>query len=373
MYKNPGKMMPIQYISLFSGAGGLDEGLHGAGYTPLFCCEIDKYARSSLANWTTLRETKPIIWDDVTTVNLDTLKTELNLKPGELPLLAGGPPCQSFSLIGKRGSIDDDRGQLLYQMVRFAKEFLPKVVLVEQVKGLKSAKGADGKAGGALSFLLDEFHELGYLTSVKILKTSDYGVPQHRERLFIVASKSERFDFPHKTHGAAPIDEGSLFTNETKPYVTVGEALAGLPKIVKKGEAPAIAGHVDITPQRDVERISGVPEGDFLARQMNLPAEQRMRLNPKKDTTKFRRLAFDLPSLTLRCGEAFYHPIENRYLSPREYMRIHGFSDDQCLVGPIRGRTGTVRNLDQHRQVANAVPPLIAKILGENLRDQYFS
>src|SRR3546814_9163737 len=66
-------------------------------------------------------------------------------------------------------------------------------------------------------------------------------------------------------------------------------------------------------------------------------------------------------SNTLRCGEIFFHPTEERYLTPREYMRLHGFPDDYALMGPVRGRSGTVKNLDQHRQVANSVPPPVAR------------
>ncbi|MFO0108808.1 MAG: DNA cytosine methyltransferase, partial [bacterium] len=73
-----------------------------------------------------------------------------------------------------------------------------------------------------------------------------------------------------------------------------------------------------------------------------------------------RRLSFSEPSLTLRCGEIFFHPVEDRYLTPREYMRIHGYPDNYFLKGPVRGRSGKVRYLDQHRQIANSVPPPVA-------------
>jgi DNA (cytosine-5)-methyltransferase 1 len=88
----------------------------------------------------------------------------------------------------------------------------------------------------------------------------------------------------------------------------------------------------------------------------------------KKDTTKYLRLDRNRPSNTLRCGEIFYHPTENRYLTPREYMRIHGFGDDYKLSGPVRSRTGSVKDLDQHRQVANSVPPPMAYVMGDKIR-----
>lgn len=107
-------------------------------------------------------------------------------------------------------------------------------------------------------------------------------------------------------------------------------------------------------------------EGSFLAGELHLPASQRGKLT-KKDTTKFRRLSFSEPSLTLRCGEIFFHPVEDRYLTPREYMRIHGYPDTYLLKGPVRGRSGRVRYLDQHRQVANSVPPPVAYAIAKEI------
>ena len=356
-------------VSLFSGIGGLDEGLHRAGFRTRFCCELDDYARGSLENWTDLRGLKPEVASDILEVCPSTLRKELGLDIGELDLLAGGPPCQSFSLIGKRESLTDPRGQLLFQMIRFADEFRPKLILIEQVKGLRSAPGADGERGGALVSLEAGFTNLGYSIQHKVLRASDYGVAQHRERLFIVAAAPVySFFFPPPSHFAPKPTTPLEQLMESRPkHVDVCEAIGDLPPPVRKGEPPGFPNHIDITPQRDRERIHGVPEGKFLAAQLHLPASQRQRLNPKKDTTKFRRLSWDQPSLTLRGGEAFYHPVEDRYITPREALRIHGFPDELVLEGPIRGRSGSYRGLDQHRQVANAVPPALAEALGRQL------
>jgi len=351
-------------VSLFSGIGGLDEGLHRAGFTPLFCSELDANARESLQNWCKTRSVSPIVNSDINEITPHTLKRELGLKVGDLDLLAGGPPCQSFSLIGNRKSLEDDRGLLLYKMIEFAKVLKPKAVLIEQVKGLLSAKGADGKSGSALKIILHDLNDLGYNVTYKVLRAADYGVPQLRDRVFIVAThKNYIFDFPQQTHFCIN-KQANLFESDLTPYITVKDAIGDLPPPVSKGEKEVIQGHLDITPPRDRERINGVPEGECLARQLHLPADQRQRLNPEKDTTKFRRLAWDLPALTLRGGEAFYHPTANRYLTPREYLRLHGFSDTHVLSGPIRARSGTVKDLDQHRQVANAVPPPLAEAMG---------
>ena len=356
-------------ISLFSGIGGLDEGLHQSGFRTRFCCELDDYARASLKNWVKLRRVKPEIETDILQVSPGTLRKKLGLSTGELDLLAGGPPCQSFSLIGKRESLTDPRGQLLFQMIRFAEEFRPKLVLVEQVKGLRSAPGANGERGGALESFEAGFTSLGYSVQHTVLRASDYGVPQHRERLFIVATApGYSFSFPTPSHVDPKKTPPLLTMMETRPkHTNVRTAIGDLPSPVKKGETPSIPNHIDVTPARDQERIHGVPEGEFLAAQLHLPDSQRKRLNPKKDTTKFRRLCWDKPSLTIRGGEAFYHPVEDRYITPREALRIHGFPDKLVLEGPIRGRSGNYRGLDQHRQVANAVPPGLAAALGHQL------
>lgn len=359
-------------ISLFSGIGGLDEGMHQAGFTPVFCAELDDNAFKSLQHWCERRKLSPMLGRDINAINPVELKKTLGLSVNELDLLAGGPPCQSFSLIGSRRALEDDRGLLLLKMVEFARVFKPKAVMIEQVKGLLSAKGADGKSGSALSSIISELEEIGYSVSYKVLRAADYGAPQLRDRVFIIGLfGSKKFKFPEPTHydPDKESDQKVLFRNG-KPYLSVRDAIGDLPSPSRKNETPAIPSHVDITPSRDAERIMHVPEGECLARQLHLPIELRQRLNPEKDTTKFRRMSWSSPALTLRGGEAFYHPKEHRYLTPREYLRIHGFEDDHILFGPIRARSGNVRDLDQHRLVANAVPPPLAKAVAEEIYSQ---
>jgi len=287
------------------------------------------------------------------------------LREGDLDLLFGGPPCQSFSQIGKQLALNDERGLLLFQMIRFAEAFQPKALLIEQVKGLLSSKDNNGTKRGVFDQFLSELERLGYVPKWQVLNAADYGVPQNRHRVFIVATKSPNgFVFPEPTHGEARMGP-SLFKLE--PYVTISEALDGLTKPLKKNDSKGINNHVDITPNGDRMRIHGVPEGSYLAAQSHLPRAQIQGLT-KKDTTKFLRLSRQRVSNTLRCGEIFFHPKEDRYLTPREYMRIHGYPDEYILCGPIRGRSGSVRDLDQHRQVANSVPPPVAKQIADKIR-----
>lgn len=346
---------PYTSVSLFSGIGGLDAGLHRAGFAPALCCEIDPNAYRTLSAYLQREQIDAALHPDVNDLCPDALRARLGVRPGEIDLLVGGPPCQAFSLIGKRGSLGDARGMLLYKMAEFAAALRPKVLLIEQVKGLLSAPCENGIKGGAFAQLILRLEAMGYAVSHKVLLAADYGVPQLRERVFVVASHVGHFRFPEATHGGA-----------SAPYKTVRDAIGDLPPPTLPDAPERIANHVDITPGRDRERIAGVPEGECLAKQLHLPRSQRMNLT-QKDTTKFRRVAWDAPCLTLRGGEAFYHPTEDRYLTPREYLRIHGFGDDFILYGPIKGRSGTFRVLDQHRLVANAVPPALAEALGAEI------
>ncbi len=352
-------------LSLFSGAGGMDIGVSQAGFEILACVEIDPHCCETLRA-ATLREKRPtrVFETDVRAMDPSKLMTEIGMVPGELDLLCGGPPCQSFSQIGKQGALRDERGLLLFQMIRFAEVFRPKAILIEQVTGLLSAKDKKGHRGEVLQMLISDLDDLGYVPKWKVINSADYGVPQLRKRIFIVATeKPNGFQFPDPTHVPAHAMT-ALFPLQS--YATVGETIGDLGSPSPKNGEQREDSHVDITPAGDRYRIHGVPEGSFLAAQTHLPKEQLGKLT-KKDTTKFLRTAQHKPANTLRGGEVFFHPTEDRYLTPREYMRIHGYPDEYLLKGPIRGRSGSYRNLDQHRQVANSVPPPVAKSITQEI------
>lgn len=356
-------------ISLFSGAGGMDIGVQQAGFTILSCLELDKNCCETLRENISRENRKTIVYEgDIKEFAPEQLLKDLGYNPGEVDLLFGGPPCQAFSQIGKQQSLLDERGLLLFQMVRYAKVIQPRAIMIEQVKGLLTAKDLSGKRGGVFEQFINELEELDYVPKWRVMLAADYGVPQLRERVFIVATKKPNgFQFPNPTH-SKPSETMNLFN--LPPYRTVGDVINGLGEPVVKSDCSEIPdnSHYDVTPRRDRERIHGVPEGKNLSSQTHLPKEQIGGLT-KKDTTKFLRLDRGKPSNTLRGGEIFYHPLEDRYLTPREYMRIHGYPDSYVLRGPIRGRTGTVKDLDQHRQVGNSVPPPLAKAIAEKVKE----
>ena len=347
-------------FSIFSGCGGLDIGIEQSGFNNIVSIELDKHAAASLENWKNIKglTSKCIINDNIKNIDPNIFSNK------RIDLLHGGPPCQAFSLIGKRCSLDDERGQLLFEVIRFAEILKPKAILLEQVKGLLSAPDSNGIKGGVFKLFLSELERINYTSKWSVLCAADYGVPQLRERVFIVATKGKNgFSFPSPTH-SDELEDLTLFP--LKPYVTVGEVIGDLPKPRIKNEPEVFFNHVDVTPERDIERISYVSEGSYLACSKTAPKDIIKNLT-KKDTTKYKRLHRNEPSLTLRGGEIFFHPIENRYLTPREYMRIHTYPDEYQLMGPIRSRSGSVKDLDQHRQIANSVPPLLAKVIADEI------
>lgn len=354
----------LKTISLFSGCGGLDLGLSGAGFDILGAIEKDPYCCESL---TLFDSKRPVFENDIRQIDPKNLLADLNLNEGEVDLLCGGPPCQSFSQIGKQNGLQDERGLLLFEMIRFANDLRPKVILIEQVKGLLSARDVNGVKGGVFEQFLAQLEQIGYEAKWKVINSADFGVPQLRQRVFIVATReANRFQFPDPTHSRTL--SPSLF-GDLKPYEAIGQAIAGLdePELKTKQGFLRTDSHVDPTPDGDRRRIHGVREGRYLAGETHLPKTQIKGLT-KKDTTKFLRLCRSQPSKTLRGGEIFFHPTDDRYLTPRECMRIHGFPDDYLLAGPIRGRSGRVKYLDQYRQIANSVPPPVAKQLGAKIR-----
>ena len=347
----------------------MDLGVLQAGFNVLSCIEIDKNCCDTLRENIARSNRHTTVYEgDIKQFSPEQILKDVMMKPCDIDLMFGGSPCQAFSQIGKQKYLSYERGLLLFQIIRYAKVIQPKVIIIEQVKGFLTAKDLYGNRGGVFCQFTSELEKLGYEQKWRVMLAADYGVAQLRQRIFIVATKKpNNFIFPSPTHCSI---NGCLPIFSLKKYVTVGDVINGLKKPILKTDTAVIPddSHYDVTPNRDRERIHGVPEGKNLSSQTQLPKEQRCGLT-SKDTSKFLRLDRKKPSNTLRGGEIFYHPIEDRYLTPREYMRIHGYPDNYVLRGPIRGRCGIVRDLDQHRQIGNSVPPPLAKAIAEKVKD----
>lgn len=204
-------------ISLFSGAGGMDIGFEAAGFKVAVAVEVDP------ACCETLRANKPnlkIINKSIVDVSGEEILSEARLGIGEAALVVGGPPCQSFSLAGRRRGLDDDRGRLLFEYVRIVRETLPVGFVLENVKGLTNWDG-----GRAMQALVEELEKpvehdgevyKYHVSTPKALNAVDYGVPQIRERLILVGNRvGKEFNYP------AP---------SASPHKTVWDAIGELPK-----------------------------------------------------------------------------------------------------------------------------------------------
>ena len=336
------KRAPIA-IDLFAGAGGLSLGLERSGYEVVFALDNDAVAvrsyKESLGSH--------IICAPIEQISAAELMRRANIVPGECDLLAGGPPCQGFSL-QRRGERVDSRNGLVLDFIRMVEEVRPTFFLMENVSGLLTKHGRP---------FLDEFHRrvarLGYVIHVELLDASDFGVPQRRRRALLVGERTtggkSRFQFPSPLQG---------------PPRTVRDAIADLPSPPKDGsEHPLVANHyreARLSPL-NIERIKHVPQGGGRA---SLPEHLQLachRNTSHRHLDVYGRLAWDEPAVTLTARfdsftrGRFAHPEEHRSLTIREGARIQTFPDDFRFFGSRE---------DQARQVGNAVPPSLAEALG---------
>lgn len=210
-------------ISFFSGAGGMDAGFERAGFDVKLAVEIDPSCCETLRH---NLKTARVVNADINELSAEDICNLSGLKIGEIDCIFGGPPCQSFSLAGKREGLNDERGLLVFRFIDLVRELKPKSFVLENVKGMVNWQG--GVVLREVERMLEEPLATGekYHVQHKVLNAADYGVPQNRERVFIVGSRLHtRYHFPKPTHSARRNDCASLL----KPHVTVGAALRGLP------------------------------------------------------------------------------------------------------------------------------------------------
>ncbi|MFC1986266.1 DNA cytosine methyltransferase, partial [Chloroflexota bacterium] len=195
----------IRTLSLFTGAGGLDIGFHQAGFTITQCIEIDNRFCETLTANPKYFSSSEVINKDIALVNENEIKQPVDF-------IIGGPPCQSFSASGNRLGLTDNRGVLFEHYVRLLRVLSPKGFLFENVRGLLYAN-----RGIAIRTILQEFKDAGYNVELRLLNAADYGVPQFRERVFLLGSKGSKLSFAAPTHGPDSINK--------IPYATVWDAI----------------------------------------------------------------------------------------------------------------------------------------------------
>ncbi len=372
-------------LSLFSGGMGLDIGLEKTGQckplacvekAPAFCETIRRNRDAGRLGNSDLK----VYELDIAELQTEQVMRDLRLGPGELDLLIGGPPCQTFSTTGRRATVQDPRGTLLWQFLRFVQDLQPKFFLMENVRGLMSAalrhrpiKDRPDKGGPPLEpdeepgsvigrFLLDLRHS--YRIDCFEVNAVNYGAPQLRERALFIGNRFNRIvEFPGPSHGERREQARTLFDDpdesegNLKPFRTLREALAGLVET-----KPVV---MDFSPRKK-RYLSMVPEG---SNWRSLPPEVARESMGKAYHAKggrsgwWRRLTFDLPCPTVvtmpnHAGTALCHPTETRALTLRECARIQEFPDDW----EFRGTTQ-----QQYTQVGNAVPVRLGEVCGQLL------
>lgn len=316
-------------IELFAGAGGLALGIEKAGFESIGLVEIDKDACE------TLRKNRPnwnIIEDDITKVSDRDLKELFNLEEGELDLLSGGYPCQTFSYAGNRQGLEDTRGTMFYYYAKFLEKLKPKMFLAENVRGLVSHDN-----GKTLEIMLDAFTNIGYKVEYQVLNSWDYGVAQKRERIFLIGTKNDlvnkvKFEFPTK-HEFKPVLKDVLINVPDSPGVSYSENKKKVMDLVPPGGCW-------VNLPDDIAR-------DYMKTCYFMGGGRR---------GIARRMSMDEPSLTLTTAPAMKqtercHPNETRPFTTREYARIQSFPDDWEFTGKV----GSI-----YKQIGNAVPVMLA-------------
>lgn len=345
-------------LSLFSGAGGLDLGLEAAGFDVALCIEIDPDSRATLAS--NRPEWKLAVPGDVHQLTPEDVMAQAGVKPRELTLLAGGPPCQPFSksgywVNGDAARLSDPRASTLGAYLALVEATLPEVVLLENVKGL----AYDNKDEG-LQLLKDELTNINnnqktqYVPSVIVLNAADFGVPQSRERVFVIAHRDGTvFTEPPKTHGA-PQDVGDNDSRE--PYLTAWDAIGDLDTDDWDEDLDARGKWADLLPS--------VPEGENYQWHTDRMGGEPLFGWRTRFWSFLLKLAKDRPSWTIQAqpgpSTGPFH-WKSRQLSNRELARLQTFPDDYGFVGERRS---------VQRQIGNAVPPVIGEILGCEIRRQ---
>ena len=347
----------LEFISLFSGAGGLDLGFEAAGWECLYASDIDPHAAETLrlnqgkvVGSRAVLEHTVIEQADISTLSGQEILAKIGRSKGDVPLLVGGPPCQSWSSAGHQRGFDDPRGQLFKDYVRIARETGVRWIVFENVRGLLTARGPDGVPGSALEHIRKSLLDAGFQTEVELLNAADFGVPQRRVRLFLIGFRAgDRPSFPCPTHAKAT----EILSADREPWVTLRNCLDGI----------------------------AAPHGDEVIRPNAALHEQLSNLSPgsgvkspgKAETTRpgghwgYKQGAFvadtDLPARTVTAS-AQQDWIKDavlglRRLSPRECAAIQTFPSNWVFAG---------KRSDQYRLIGNAVPAGLAYALARALK-----
>lgn len=332
-------------ISLFSGCGGLDAGFKSAGFNIIGHVEIEESARKIYeANFPKSIE----LGTDVCEIKDEDIKSWIT-KFGQIDILIGGPPCQGFSLAGKRDP-SDIRNQLYKEYVRIVAVLKPKVFIMENVKLITSMKEVDGNL--FIDKIINSFEQIGYRVNIHQMNAQSYGVPQSRERIFIIGISKEY------THKIFNLPE----TNQK--YRTFKDATKDLEEL-DSDEHSSDPLHWSIHhPKHVINWLKDVPEGHSAHDNEDIHNRPSSGFN-----TTYKRIKWDEPCSTISTtfnmisGSRNVHPKSTRSLTIREATRVQTFPDDFIFIG----KWGEIR-----KAIGNSVPPILANFLAKEIKKQLF-
>jgi DNA (cytosine-5)-methyltransferase 1 len=335
-------------ISLFAGCGGLDIGLEAAGFNVALATDIDETCAQT---YELNHPRTPFIVGSIGNITSEQILNAANASPGEIDLLAGGPPCPAFSKsrfyrTDKPRALDDPvAAETVGGYLRILRDVRPKTFILENVRGL-----AYGVHREALTYILETAESLGYTTSWQIVNAADYGAPQIRERCIVMGSLNGRILPPEPTHSK----EGPSLIDQRKKWVTAGEVLHDLDTDANATDEGHFAGG------KHHPELIAIPPGDnylFFTEKRGHPAplfQWRSRY-----WSFLLKLSPDMPSWTIQARRSNnmgpFH-WKNRILRIEEIKRLQTFPDEMVLSGNVER---------QWRQIGNAVPPILAQRFGE--------
>jgi len=324
-------------VSLFTGAYGMDLGFEKAGYEVLLGLDISD---ASYKNYKANRPRTPFIHGGIADYSATDMLREAGLRPGEVDVVTGGPPCQPFSTAGKREGLNDHRSKALVEYIRFIGEAKPKVFVMEEVAGLLNARlvhvpikergerplGPEEQPGSLWKVVLAALQETGYKMAWGTLNAADFGAPQERERVVVIGVRPDMGVQPTLPQPAYSKKPEATLTHVTLPRVTVAEAMMGVEEDI---------GYAGLPPKY-LKYISYVPGGGNWRQVPEGLRPEAMNGAYSAGGGKmgfYRRVAWFEPSPTLVTSPAMkatmlVHPWYDRPLGVREYMRLQGFPDD---------------------------------------------
>jgi DNA (cytosine-5)-methyltransferase 1 len=348
-------------IALFAGCGGCSLGFKNAGYDVVGFAESAESARKIYS--TNFPESE-LLGSDVSKISNEMVENWKN-KFGEIDVLFGGPPCQGFSLAGKR-DIEDPRNILFLHFARIASRLKPKVVMLENVRVLTSMKAPDGSL--VKDNIVAAFKEAGYSTEYRELNAQNFGVPQFRERVFFIGIRKDlksEVIFPEVTH-LDKIEINSLFNENLKPLKTFRDVCGDLESLESGEKSKTDPWHFAVVhPQHVIEQLKNVKEGESAH---NNPDPK---LRPKSGyNTTYKRIKWDEPcsaigtTFAMISGSRNVHPNNTRSLTIREALRVQTFPDNFKLLGNL----GQIRTA-----IGNAVPPLFAEVIAKHIKNNFIT